>query len=157
MCTGGASRGSGRGALAGAAFFAAGFGSAFAVVFFAAAPAPVRPADFFVDRAAVFLAGARPDAGFFAAAFFLVAAVAFFFAPVPPDFLRPLREVTSATGASAASPASGSSPRASFAARTLLSRAAIRSMTLPPESSAAAGSRVRPSAFAAMSSSTASR
>lgn len=138
--------GSGRGTLAGAAFFAAGFGSAFAVAFFA-----VDLAVFFVvDRAAVLPAGARPGAGVFfvAPAVFLAAAEVFFFAPVPPDFLRPLREVTSATGASAASsPVSGSSPRASFAARTLLSRAAIRSMTLPPEPSAGAapGSGRRPS------------
>jgi hypothetical protein len=50
-----------------------------------------------------------------------------------------------------------SSPRDSLASRTLFSRAAMRSRTLPPGAGAGALGGSSPEAFAAMSSSTASR
>ncbi|CAM5413726.1 hypothetical protein SGRI78S_03551 [Streptomyces griseus subsp. griseus] len=55
------------------------------------------------------------------------------------------------------SPPAPSSSRDVLAARTLFSSAAIRSMTSPPVSSGSAGGTLSPDAFAAASSSTASR
>lgn len=132
--------------LRGVAFFAWVF---FVWVFFAV--------DFAVDFVGVFAvvffavdvdlrAG---DAVFFAAVF----AVDFF---VSVDFgvrVRPFSGVTSADSPS------GSSPRACFAARTLFSKAAIRSITWPPPGSSGLGAATPspPSAFAAIISSTAVR
>ncbi len=67
-----------------------------------------------------------------------------FFAPVRSRVSEPVSEPVP-------------SPRDSFAARTLFSRAAIRSSTLPPGSSAGADGTFSPEAFASMSASTASR
>lgn len=156
-------------------FFAGGFFAvAFVAVFFAAADfADVDCAD--VDFVAVdfvavaFVAVVFLAGDFFAAVFFVGwvvfvgwvdPAVDFFgeaavFLAVVVDFLpagclgvgRDGRGVMSAT----------SSPRDSLASRTLFSRAAMRSRTLPPGAGAGAAGGSSPEAFAAMSSSTASR
>ncbi|WP_452747783.1 hypothetical protein [Streptomyces bottropensis] len=101
--------------------------------------------DFF---AAVFFAGsADPVVDFFGEAAALRVVVVDFLPVGCFGVGRDARWVMSAT----------SSPRDSLASRTLFSSAAMRSRTLPPGAGAGAVGRSSPEAFAAMSSSTASR
>lgn len=135
------------------------FAAVFVAVFFAVDRLPVdfvADVDFFVADVD-FLAPVDLGVDLFVAGelFFVVRVDGFPDADDFPDVF--LMGCTAAISPSSAAPAP-SSPRDFFAARTLFSRAAIRSMTLPPPASPdSAGRTVSPAAFAAMSSSTASR